>query len=289
MKRFEPRSVIANLTRVAAISLLLSFVACSDDDSDTFLVRGDDRSYTDDEDDVSSSSARSSSSSERRSSSSSMRSSSSAYSSSSVNSSSSSKRNVAFVEPLRQNPDEDCDYGSLIDKRDGQVYKTVVIGEQTWMAENLNYAYLQPDSLEQFDSASACYNDSLEYCDKYGRLYSFDVIEKVCPDGWHLPSMDEWEVLFDAVGGINVASEKLISSYGWKNQSDVDDGYCFSVLPGGYRPSVFDDLGVGEGLWTSTWYDSDAIKNVYFYNNYSYAYEGYTPFEKMLYIRCVED
>ncbi|MBR1746240.1 MAG: hypothetical protein IJ734_09795, partial [Fibrobacter sp.] len=93
----------------------------------------------------------------------------------------------------------------------------------------------------------------------------------------------------DAVGGINVASEKLISSYGWKNQSDVDDGYCFSVLPGGYRPSVFDDLGVGEGLWTSTWYDSDAIKNVYFYNKYSYAYEGYTPFEKMLYIRCVKD
>ena len=91
-----------------ALSFAFLF-ACSDDDSDTFLVRGDDRSYTDDEDDVSSSSMRSSSS---------------------VNSSSSSKRNVALVEPLRQNPDEDCDYGSLIDKRDGQVYKTVVIGEQ---------------------------------------------------------------------------------------------------------------------------------------------------------------
>ena len=195
-----------------ALSLAFLF-ACSDDDSDTFLVRGDYRSYQDDEDDFSSSSAYSSSSA-RSSSSSELRSSSSMRSSSSVNSSSSSKRNVALVEPLRQNPDEDCDYGSLIDKRDGQVYKTVVIGEQTWMAENLNYAYLLPDSLRHFDSASACYNDSLEYCDKYGRLYSFDVIEKVCPDGWHLPSMDEWEVLFDAVGGINVASEKLISSYG---------------------------------------------------------------------------
>ena len=271
-----------------ALSLAFLF-ACGDDDSDTFLVRGDDRSYQDDEDDLSSSSARSSSSSERRISSSSMRSSSSVYSSSSVNSSSSSKRNVALVEPLRQNPDEDCDYGSLIDKRDGQVYKTVVIGEQTWMAENLNYAYLLPDSLRHFDSASACYNDSLEYCDKYGRLYSFDVIEKVCPDGWHLPSMDEWEVLFDAVGGMNIASEKLISSYGWKNQSDVDDGYCFSVLPGGYRPSVFNDLGVGEALWTSTWYDSNGFQNVYFYNNYAYVYDGYSTLDKMLYIRCVMD
>lgn len=284
MTKFERRFMKHSAFFYVLFALSLAFLfACSDDDSDTFLVRGDDRSYQDDEDDLSSSSARSSSSSERRFSSSSMR------SSSSVNSSSSSKRNVALVEPLRQNPDEDCDYGFLIDKRDDQVYKTVVIGEQTWMAENLNYAYLLPDSLRHFDSASACYNDSLEYCDKYGRLYSFDVIEKVCPDGWHLPSMDEWEVLFDAVGGINVASEKLISSYGWKNQSDVDDGYCFSVLGGGYRPSVFNDLGVGEGLWTSTWYDSDAIKNVYFYNNYSYAYEGYTPFEKMLYIRCVRD
>ena len=274
------------------------FIACGDDDSGPFLVRGDTASYSsEDADDFSSSSAqfssssehRSSSSSEQRVSSSSMRSSSSVLSSSSVNPSSSSKRNVALVEPLRQNSDEDCDYGSLTDKRDGQVYKTVVIGEQTWMAENLNYAYLQPDSLGTFDSASLCYNDSLEYCDKYGRLYSFDVIEKVCPDGWHLPSMEEWEVLFDAVGGIDFASEKLISSYGWKNQRAVDDGYCFSVLPGGYLPSDFRDLGVGEGLWTSTWYDSDDVKNVYFYNNYSYAYEGYTSFEKMLYIRCLKD
>ena len=108
------------------------FIAYGDDDSGPFLVRGDTASYSsEDADDFSSSSAqfsssseqRSSSSSERRISSSSMRSFSSMRSSSSVNSSSSSK---------------------------------------TWMAENLNYAYLQPDSLEQFDSASVCYNDSLE-------------------------------------------------------------------------------------------------------------------------------
>lgn len=65
MKRFKPRSVIANLTRVAAISFLLFFVACSDDDSDSFLVKGDDTSYSSEDDEPESSSARSSSSSGR--------------------------------------------------------------------------------------------------------------------------------------------------------------------------------------------------------------------------------
>ena len=60
-------------------------------------------------------------------------------------------------------------YGELIDERDGQVYKTIKIGEQTWMAENLNYAYLQPTSTK--DSSSECYNNELENCKKFGRLY----------------------------------------------------------------------------------------------------------------------
>ncbi|WP_290763440.1 FISUMP domain-containing protein [Fibrobacter sp. UBA4297] len=68
------------------------------------------------------------------------------------------------------------DYGTMTDERDDQVYKTVKIGTQWWMAENLNYAYI--DSIEtdynRYDSASVCYNNAPDSCAKYGRLYMWD-------------------------------------------------------------------------------------------------------------------
>jgi hypothetical protein len=187
-------------------------IACSDDDSDNFLVRGDTASYSSEEDDeLSSSSSRSSSSSEQRSSS----------------SSDAWLDTIPYVSPCRDEEDDNCKYGILADERDGQSYRTVDIGEQTWMAENLNYA----------SESSKCYNDSLEYCDLYGRLYSWADAMEVCPSGWHLPSLDEWKILFTYAGGVDVSASKLRSSYDWEcyNCEGTDD-YGFSVLPaGGYR------------------------------------------------------
>ncbi|WP_458450014.1 FISUMP domain-containing protein [Fibrobacter sp.] len=114
---------------------------------------------------------------------------------------------------------DNCEYDSLTDARDGQVYRTVKIGDQWWMAENLNFRYLQ--QTRNLDSSSFCMYDSLEYCEKYGRLYLWSAamdsaglystgakgcgvgakcsaaypVQGVCPDGWHLPSWDEWYVL----------------------------------------------------------------------------------------------
>lgn len=125
-----------------------------------------------------------------------------------------------------------CEYDVLTDERDGQTYKTVLIGEQWWMAENLNYAYLQPT--EKLDSSSFCYNDSLSYCDKYGRLYlwsaavdsaglfstngkdcGFDMrcildlpVRGFCPSGWHLPTDEEFGLLTDFAGGCTPAEKK---------------------------------------------------------------------------------
>jgi len=84
---------------------------------------------------------------------------------------------------------------TFTDPRDGKVYRTVKIGNQVWMAENLNY-----DA-----PGSKCYNNNPANAEKYGRLYDWETAKKVCPAGWHLPSNDEWKVLVDFVGG-----EKLL-------------------------------------------------------------------------------
>jgi len=76
---------------------------------------------------------------------------------------------------------------TLIDKRDGKTYKTVEIGKRIWMVENLNYRPLS--------DSSWCYRDSDSYCDKYGRLYDWENAMTVCPQGWKLPSLRDWDIL----------------------------------------------------------------------------------------------
>jgi uncharacterized protein (TIGR02145 family) len=78
---------------------------------------------------------------------------------------------------------------TFTDSRDGKPYRFVQIGKQTWMAENLNY---------ETPIGSNCYNDSPQYCQKYGRLYSGSAAKKACPVGWHLPSKDEWLVFINS-------------------------------------------------------------------------------------------
>ena len=82
--------------------------------------------------------------------------------------------------------------GQLIDVRNGfsQTYRTITIGSQTWMAENLNYETLN----------SWCYENLQRNCNKYGRLYTWAAASTACPSGWHLPSVAEWEILLKNVG-----------------------------------------------------------------------------------------
>lgn len=114
--------------------------------------------------------------------------------------------------------------GSFRDSRDGKVYKTVKIGNQIWMAENLNY---------EVDNGygSWCYANEYRNCKKYGRLYTYYAAMNACPSGWHLPSESEWKVLFDYVGGMQVANYELRSKDGWGYKGE--DRYKFNVLPAG--------------------------------------------------------
>ena len=263
-------------------ALSLAFlVACADDDSDTFLVRGDDTSYSNDEDDFSSSSARSSSSELRSSSSSELRSSSSYMQSSSSN----WLDTIPYIPPCRDDYEDNCKYGTLVDERDGQEYKTVYIGEQIWMAENLKYV----------SENSECYDNSLAICDVYGRLYPWADAIEACPSGWHLPSLDEWKILYTYAGGINTSASKLRSAKGWECYNcEGTDEYGFSVLPaGGYRNkySRFQELHGIAYFWTSTDYagKEDNVYNICF-DERDWIIDGNGPkTENTFSIRCIKD
>ncbi|MCX6244876.1 MAG: hypothetical protein NTU98_09245 [Bacteroidetes bacterium] len=129
--------------------------------------------------------------------------------------------------------------GIFKDSRDGKVYKTVKIGDQTWMAENL-----------AFKSTGACwaYDDNQSNVKTYGYLYDYETANKICPKGWHLPGNEEWKQLFEYIGGnhleegktgkIAVAGRKLKESgtTHWEAPNDgVDNSSGFTALPGGMK------------------------------------------------------
>jgi uncharacterized protein (TIGR02145 family)/uncharacterized repeat protein (TIGR02543 family) len=187
------------------------------------------------------------------------------------------------------------------DTHDGKEYKKVTIGNQTWMAENLNYD-------DHIMTSDVCYNKDTSNCAKYGRLYDWATamggrsssssnpsgVQGVCPAGWHLPSDAEWTELTEYVGGASKAGTKLKSSTGWTSSSSVPVGtneYGFSALPGGYGSSggSFDYAG-NYGFWWSATEDNaygawrrDMIYIIEYVNGYGSSKTD------LFSVRCVEN
>jgi uncharacterized protein (TIGR02145 family) len=154
----------------------------------------------------------------------------------------------------------------MTDPRDKKIYKIVKIVDQVWMAENLNYA----DSIKtpSLKGRSKCFHDSVKYCDVGGRFYtlaaaidsvaSYDgvsakncnyecrhtiKVQGICPSGWHLPNISEWETLKDRIG-----AKVLRSQTGWDESCNGLDAYGFSALPVAGNSAVF---------WSSTLFSND--------------------------------
>ncbi|MFN5305549.1 MAG: FISUMP domain-containing protein, partial [Bacteroidota bacterium] len=147
-------------------------------------------------------------------------------------------------------------YGSMTDQ-DGNVYKTIVIGTQEWMAENLRAKTyrngvaipLVTDSAQwaaNYNNGTTlpmmCWynNDSATYACPYGKLYNWYAVtssNNVCPTGWHVPSDAEWTTLTTFLGGENVAGGKMKSTgtQYWASPNTADNSSGFSGLPGGFR------------------------------------------------------
>ena len=181
--------------------------------------------------------------------------------------------------------------GILTDKRDGQSYRTVRIGPQRWMAENLNF---KTDS-------SLCYSDSVELCTKYGRHYLWADAMNACPSGWHLPSVEDFKILaFNVAGESAMTSpnrmyyvgKMLRSKDGWWKDNNGTDDFAFSVIPSGYRGSDGDSKRdkVAAYFWSSTEYGEETA----FFWHFEYSsYDVELKVEKKNYwyysVRCVKD
>jgi uncharacterized protein (TIGR02145 family) len=190
---------------------------------------------------------------------------------------------------------------AIIDTRNSQRYRTVKIGNKTWMAENLNY---------KTDNSWCCENNE-RYCNEYGRLYSgryARLTENICPSGWHLSTIQEWKDLIDAAGGKKEAGKKLRSKKGWcgtewdeKLAKKIEkykgtDDFGFSALPGGkrsgYKPSGSDDYvyRFTSYLCWGYWMAAGGNDAIYMEYNTSSVKEVYGRYYIDAYsVRCVQD
>jgi uncharacterized protein (TIGR02145 family) len=200
-------------------------------------------------------------------------------------------------------------YGSVTDQQ-GNVYKTVMIGTQEWMAENLNTSiYRNGDpitnmlpsqewsntALTQLGTWVSYDNDSLYDC-PYGKIYNWYATadpRQVCPAGWHIPTVLEWTTLTDYLGGAAVAGGKMKSTslnYWLNANQDASNESGFSSLGCGYiYGQLFSFPGYNALYWTSTSYDSYFAYHLSLNCNVGEAYQTWSDKVDGYSIRCVKD
>ena len=175
--------------------------------------------------------------------------------------------------------------GTFVDERDGQTYKYTTIGNQVWMAQNLNYHVEKGDK--------CMYED--DDCALKGRLYNIENIFDACPNGWHLPSNEEWMKMLKKMGGTDIAGARLKAREGWLESnpgepSNGTDDCEFSVLPtlsemvkyDGYEADIWAKITYKESgktfLWDAVFYSSaDSVFTVEMGAGPNYS------------VRCVKD
>jgi uncharacterized protein (TIGR02145 family) len=206
-------------------------------------------------------------------------------------------------------------YGMVTDI-DGNKYKTIQVGTQTWMAENLKTTRLNEGTPIRLIGAGADWmmpnSQTAAYCwlmdnvakfkDIYGALYNWHAVGsmKLCPAGWHVPADDEWKTLTNFLGGVLNIGEKIKETGGnhWPNQGPgTTNSTGFTALPAGYRNfqgtfmnyNSYGVLQVSEAYWwTSTSAGSTARYEVIYNNSNDLLAGSWIP-EQGLAVRCLKD
>lgn len=185
---------------------------------------------------------------------------------------------------------------SFVDSRDNRLYKTIRIGTQTWMAQNLAYK-----------TSEGCwaYNNNDSNIAIYGYLYTWDSANKACPSGWHLPSDEEWKTLEKTLGMSEIEANiygsrgeysnvggKLKSISNWDNSYKATDEYGFSALPAGNYGSnekTFYFIGQNAMFWTNTDFKSEFAWYRDLHNDDGKIFRAYRSKVLAFSIRCVKD
>jgi len=156
------------------------------------------------------------------------------------------------------------EFGSFTDTRDGHVYKTIEIGTQTWLVENLAYEGAGKEITDNSEWKNNdtydgwCYyeNNKVTYGSTYGLLYQWEIAKVACPEGWHLPSITEWNILRDYLGGYLSSAGGKLKETGTAHWSSPNTGATnetgFTALPGGVRDYAFRSIYDKGYWWCST-------------------------------------
>jgi len=191
---------------------------------------------------------------------------------------------------------------------EGNTFKTIKIGNQVWMAENLKVTHFRngdpipqiSDDSQWYDLTSgACcnYDNDSSKVEVYGRLYNWYAVNdsrKIAPSGWHVPSDAEWQTLIDYLGGDEVAGGKMKETgteYWIEPNTGATDESGFSALPGGFRDAYgnFNSLGGSAWFWTATANGDHAAW--YWMLSYAQANAVHDPYTKRsaYSVRCIKD
>lgn len=200
-------------------------------------------------------------------------------------------------------------YGTVADI-DGNVYKTIKIGDQVWMAENLRVThYRNGDTIPNVKDTTAwasqtegayCNYNNTEDPDTiatYGRLYNWYATQdtrNIAPEGWRVANGTDWLTLINYLGGDTIASKHLkeVGTLHWDGPNDADNSSGFTALPGGWRVNVNYPIkfGLYGAFWTSSVYSQSSAPFLYLttwhdnvvYKSFNYKVNGYS-------IRCIKE
>lgn len=191
-----------------------------------------------------------------------------------------------------------CAGASTVTDYDGNVYHTLQIGSQCWMAENMRTTHYADG--ESIPIGAACFypNNNSSNKSQYGLLYTWNTttrgvgsdanpsgVQGVCPNGWHVPSNTEWTVFFNQPQLTVCPAKALATQYGWNTSTTqgspgcdtwLNNGIGFNASPSGYWNYGYYDFGVSARFWSSKDYFYDCYGNDDYYGAYdrNMSYDG---------------
>lgn len=209
-------------------------------------------------------------------------------------------KDILEAKAAKNNDFSNFDNESFANLDDSTKIGVIKIGSQTWMKSNLNIGKMISGKAKQQDNKTIekyCYDNNEENCNKYGALYQWeeammynhDNNRGICPQGWHIPTIEEWKILIEYLGGEKKAGSKMKKEEGslWQVYSENNNSSGFSAVPAGYKSKVgnkFAKLNIATFMRNST-----NAKSVYLHTKEDFAVFSKPDKMAAFSVRCIKD